>query len=413
MDAEITGMCPAFPMADPQKHRWSLAPELTALQRDKPLTMVQCPTGLKAWLVTRYADAREILTSPERFSNSPGIVAHVSHTFSVDSPVSEGDFTRMDGAPFLRFRRAIGRALNRPQHLVIVKEMLERDLNALLDRFDGDTADFYQDIALPLGKGVAGRLFDLPRSALPLLDDALKVQFSTLSTEDELIEVSAPLFMQLLELIAERRTMPGDDVMSHLIVDDRIDPPFTDTEIGVIATALLAGGYHTTANVASLGVLALLERPERMRLLQQDPSRCRQAVNEMLRCLPNGAGGGVMRRATEDCAVGGQLIQAGDYVVVAVSVANQDPRFLPDADTFDISREPVHHISFGDGPHRCIGEHVARLEMEVIFGTIVRRIPSLRLAIEPEDVVFRENTLMFGPVSLPVTWDEILQANAL
>jgi cytochrome P450 len=410
MDAWLAGACPAFPVADPQKHRSSLAPELLALQRERPVTMVRFPTGLNAWLVTRYADAREILTSPEKFSNSPGTMAHVSHTFSVDSPVSEGDFTRMDGEPFLRFRRAMGRELNRPEHLAAVRDMVERDLNALLDGLDGGTADLHGDLALPLGRAVAGRLFDLPESAFALLDDALDAQFSTRSTAEELMTKSAPLFIRLLELVAQRRDAPADDVMSRLMTDSRTDPPFTDTEVGVITMAVLTGGYHTTASVASLGVLALLERPERMRLLRHDPSLCHRAVSEMLRFLPDGAGGGggIMRRATRDCEVGGQRVRAGDYLVVAVTAANRDPRYLPDADIFDISRPPGHHISFSDGPHRCIGEQIARLELEVMFETIIRRIPSLRLAVAPEDVVFRRDTLLFGPASLPVAWDEIL-----
>ncbi|MEW2546333.1 cytochrome P450 [Streptomyces sp. NPDC047002] len=403
--------CPMLPPAVTSEHRYAMSPGLTRLQAQAPVVRVTCPTGPEAWLVSRHAEVREVLDSSDVFSSSSGSAAHRSAAFGWDTPIAEGDFSRLDGADFLRIRRALAPELSSPRRLAALRPRLKEELDRLLDGLPHQAADLHEEVCRPLGQAVFARLFDLPEDVVPLVEEMIDASLSTLSTDDDLAETGAPVFLRLLDLVEERRAAPGDDVLSRLVVHaERAEPPLSDSEITVLTIAVLSGGYRTLPAIASYGLLALFEDPRQLALLSERPELCDHAVHEITRFIAGGADG-VTRRATRDTELGGQTIGAGEYVVVSLSGANRDPRFLADADTFDVTRPTATtHLGFGHGLHRCVGEPIARMALGLLLETLARRLPSLRLAVPAEEIPFQADSLLLGPTSLPVTWDAVLPA---
>jgi cytochrome P450 len=172
-----------------------------------------------------------------------------------------------------------------------------------------------------------------------------------------------------------------------------------------MASLMLIAGHETTANMIGLGTLALLEHPEQLAELREteDPKLVANAVEELLRYLTI-VHSGRRRVATEDIEVAGQLVRAGEGIILANDIGNRDATQFPEPDQLDIHRQARHHVAFGFGVHQCLGQPLARMELQVVYSTLYRRIPTLTLAIPFEDVQFKHDMGVYGVHSLPVTW---------
>jgi cytochrome P450 len=168
---------------------------------------------------------------------------------------------------------------------------------------------------------------------------------------------------------------------------------------------LLIAGHETTANMIALGTLALLEHPDQLAALRDtdNPKLIAGAVEELLRYL-NITHNGRRRVAVEDIAIGGQVIRAGDGVIFANDVANRDEETFADPGRLDVHRDARRHVAFGFGVHQCLGQPLARVELQVVYGTLYRRIPNLRLAVNVDQVPFKHDAVTYGVYELPVTW---------
>jgi cytochrome P450 len=168
---------------------------------------------------------------------------------------------------------------------------------------------------------------------------------------------------------------------------------------------LLVAGHETTANMIGLGTLTLLQHPGQLAELREteDPKLVAGAVEELLRYL-NIVHSGRRRVAMEDVEVGGRLIRAGEGVIVTTDSGNRDANAFPDPDVLDIHRQARHHVAFGYGVHQCLGQPLARVELQVVYGTLYRRVPTLRLAVPLEEVRFKHDMLVYGVHELPVSW---------
>ncbi|MCF1592352.1 cytochrome P450 [Streptomyces muensis] len=374
------------------------------------MVRVTSPTGIEAWLVTRYSDVREVLGDPDRFSNRSGQVGHVLANTPPDAPVPAGWFARMDGAEHLRFRRLLG-----PELSVKRMERLRPAVQLLVDeRIDAlaETAppvDLYQGFAVPLTSSIIAELLGVPAADRPVFQKAAATLFDRNSDVEETEAAMAPLFSYVGSLVEQRRHKPGDDLISRLITRGTGgEQPFSDTELAVSAAGLLIAGFDTTASMISYGMLALLHHSDQLALLRADPSLIPGAVEELVRYL--GVGTGLMREATRDTEIAGQRIAAGDFVIAAAQAANHDVQHLPDADRLDVTRASSQHIGFGYGPHQCVGQQLARVELKVVLETLQRRIPTLRLAVPFEQIEFKTDAAVTGPAALPVAWDSVLPA---
>jgi cytochrome P450 len=406
----VTGALP-LPLPREQECPFGPAPEIAEIRQHSPVVRVTCPTGIDAWLVTRYADVREVLGDPQRFSAHCGQAAHMLINQPPHAPVEEGDFNRMDGADHLRFRRVAAPAITTVKRTELFRPLVQRIVDELLDALAAETSpvDLHSKFSNPLTSSVVAELLDVPHEERGLFHDAAKALFDGHVEFDELAAVTAPLFDYVGGLVARRIEEPGEDVISVMAAKaQQADNAFTGLELTKIAAGLLAAGYDTTASMITYGMLALLENPDQFALLRDDPALATNAAEELVRLL--GVGTGLLREAVVDTQIGGTPIAAGEYVLVSVQSANHDPEHVPQADRLDVSRARGAHVGFGYGPHQCPGQHIARLELTTVLATLPRRIPSLRLAVPLQEIEFKKDTVVLGPVTLPVTWDEVLPA---
>jgi cytochrome P450 len=400
---------PPLPLPNEKVCPFDPPPEYERLRAESPVTRVSCPTGITAWLVTRYADVRAVLGDPRRFVTRPGQAAHILASLGLDAPLREGEFPRMDGPDHLRFRRHLAPELSMLKRLELIRPLVRRVVDEHLNAFAATQppVDVYGELARPVTTAVIAELIGVPAADRRLFQDTADALFSTGSDAADLEKVLEPLLIYVYGLVQTRRAELGDDTLSGLIRrSDSAGHPFTDIELVAMSAGLLIAGYDTTASMISYGLLALLEHTEQWARLCADPTLAATAAEELVRYL--GVGTGVMRRAVVDTEIGGQRIAAGDYVVLAIQSANRDPALHADADRLDVGRRPGPHVGFGHGPHQCVGQQLARVELTEVLRALAERIPSLRLAVPVGELDFKLDNVVRGPVALPVVWDSIL-----
>jgi cytochrome P450 len=176
-------------------------------------------------------------------------------------------------------------------------------------------------------------------------------------------------------------------------------------EAAQLATGVLIAGHETTANMISLSIAALLDHPDQRALLRDSdhPKMIATAVEELMRYLSI-IQTGQRRIAIEDIEIGGETIRAGEGIILDVAPANWDARQFPDPDRLDLRREDGPHVGFGYGRHQCVGQQLARMELQIVLPTLLRRIPTLQLAAPLEELPFKHDALAYGLYELPVTW---------
>jgi cytochrome P450 len=332
------------------------APEIADLRRDSPVTKVLCPTGIEAWLVTRYADVREVLGDSDRFSSRCGMAGHLLANQPPDAPVEEGDFHRMDGEDYLRFRRVIAPSITTVKRTESFRPLVQRTVDELLDGLAAEPGpvDLHERFSNPLTSSVIAELLDVPPADRGLFGDLAKALFDGTTDVEDLDAVRLPLFGYVYNLVAARMREPGDDVISVMAARAReADQPFSELELTKVAAGLLAAGFDTTASAITYGMLALLSDTGKFALLRDDPASAPNAVDEILRLLAGGSG--VLRVATVDTTIAGTPISAGDYVVAAAQAANHDPERFADPEKLDFTGSRLANLAFGHGPHQCPG----------------------------------------------------------
>jgi cytochrome P450 len=219
----------------------------------------------------------------------------------------------------------------------------------------------------------------------------------------------ASLVDYLRGLVAARRERPTDDLFSALVREADSGGQITEDELLVMAELLLSNGYETTANELTNFVYVLLTHPDQLAWLRADLSRVPKAVEELLRFVPLAAGvpsaGGHSRVATTDIELDGVTIAAGDAVLPAINSANRDERVFAEPDRLDFDRTRVNpHITFGYGPHHCLGAQLARMQSQLVITALLSRFPRLRLALDPDEIPWESDAIQRHPTELPVTW---------
>lgn len=365
--------------------------------------------GARAWLVTGFEEARTVL-SDARFSADK--VRHRDATSPQPHKVAEmeaavaeredGLFVFMDPPEHTRLRRLLtGQfTVRRMRELESrVTEIAVEHIEAM--RAAGTDADLVPAFALPLPSLVICELLGVDHADRAEFQERTAVGLNANSTPEEQAAARAELYAFMRRLVAGKRSNPADDLLSGLIHD--ADPPLTDAQLVDVALVLLNAGHETTANMLGLGTFALLEHPDQLAALRADPGLIDNTVEELLRFLSI-IQLGVSRVTTAPVTLGGVDIPAGATVVIATPEVNRDPRHWPDPDAFDLRRSRTPHLAFGHGVHQCLGQQLARIEMRAGLGELISRLPNLRLAVPAEQVPVRDEMLIFGVHSLPVTW---------
>jgi hypothetical protein len=287
----------------------------------------------------------------------------------------------------------------RPRVQEIVDEQLDRMLAG------PNPADLVAGLALPVPSLVICELLGVPYADHDFFQETSTAILHQEITPEQRSAAAAALFDYLDTLIEARLTNPADDMLSGLAGRIRAGELTRQeaTEIGVV---MLLAGHETTANMISLGTLALLEHPDQLALLRanlDNPTLVASAVEELLRYLTI-VHGGRRRAALEDITVAGQTIRAGDGMILVNETGNRDPAVFPDPDRLDLERDARGHLAFGFGVHQCVGQPLARLELQIVYRTLLRRAPNLELAVDPDRVPFKHDGIIYGLHELPVRW---------
>ncbi|MFJ2079692.1 cytochrome P450 [Streptomyces anulatus] len=393
---------------------------LTALN-DRPVRRLRYADGHVGRLVTGHAAARAVLADP-RFSSRYELL-HLPMPMEGAPgelpPAPVGDILGLDAPEHTRYRRLLaGRFTVRRMRQLTGR--IERFTADCLDAMEqaGTTADLVEAFARPVPTLVICELLGVPYADRGRFLGLVEVIFDQAADAGARDEAYAGLLRYVGDLVLAKRAEPTDDLLSDLAAPgpgpgagsgDLAAPGpaasgLSDEELAGIGGLLLAAGLDTTANMLGLGVFALLADPVQLEALRADPDLAGPASEELLRYLS--VADPLLRSALEDVEVEGELIRAGETVTVSVQAANRDPRRFPDPDRLDIRRRATGHLSFGHGPHQCLGQQLARVEMTVALPALFARFPALRLAVPPGEVPLRERSSIYGVVSLPVAWGE-------
>ncbi|MEU2210565.1 cytochrome P450 [Streptomyces hygroscopicus] len=394
---------PEFPMARAAGCPFDPPPALRDRQQEGPLSRVRLWDGSTPWLVTRYADQRALLADPRVSADitRPG--------YPLQSPLPPGgsgvSFILKDDPEHARLRRmvtapfAIKRVeAMRPGVQKIVDDLID-DLLA-----GPKPVDLVDAFALPVPSLVICQLLGVPYADHDFFQTNSKVIINLDVTPEQRSAAHGNLIGYLNDLMGEKIADPVDDLLSGLAT--RVTAgELSREEAAQMGVLLLIAGHETTANMIALGTLALFEHPDQLALLRDtdDPALVSSAVEELLRYL-HITHNGRRRVATEDIEIAGEVIRAGEGLILANDIANRDPEVFAEPDRLDIRRDARRHVAFGFGVHQCLGQPLARMELQVVYGTLYRRIPTLRPATELERIPFKHDGSVYGVYELPVTW---------
>jgi len=403
---ETAQEAPFFPMERAAGCPFDPPGGLRSLITGRPVSRVRIWDGSLPWVVTGHAEQRALMSDPRvsvddklpGFPHFHEAIAHVApnrpaSVFNTDPPVHTR-YRRMMTAPFT-FKR-----------VQAMRPVVQQITDELLGQMTAGPApaDLVTALALPLPTRMISAILGVPYEHHEFVHAHATVATKRDASVESMMRAVGEMHQFLTDLIGQRAADPRDDVISD-IAQRVVSGEITVEEAAHMTLGLLSAGHETSANMIGLGTLALLQNPGQLAVLRDtdDPAVVAGAVEELLRYLGIIHNGG-RRIATEDIEVGGELIRAGEGILIDFSTGNRDPQAFPDPDTLDLHRQAREHHAFGHGTHQCIGQQLARVELQVVFGTIFKRIPTLRLATTIDKIDFKHDSIAYGVYELPVSW---------
>ena len=384
-------------------------PAQYAPMRDKPITKVPLSVNnQEVWWVSRHEDARAVLndrrfSSDRRKDNFPlfNDDEGTRERFRKQKPSMIG----LDGAEHATARRAVVGEFT-VRRMEALRPRIQEIVDGFIDKMlasDERPIDLVKALSLPVPSLVICEMLGAPYED----HEYFQKRSSALINRNTSPEGRAVAFEELREymdkLITIKESNPGDDLFSRQIERQREEGKLDHEDLVSMGFLLLLAGHETTANMISLGTIGFLQNPEQLAAIKADPGKTPLAIEEMLRYFTI-VELVTSRVATEDVEIGGVTIKADDGVVVSGLSANWDPDVFAEPEHLDVERGARHHIAFGYGPHQCLGQNLARLELQIVFDTLFRRIPDLRLAVPVDDIAVKSDANIYGVYELPVTW---------
>ncbi|WP_042372488.1 cytochrome P450 [Streptacidiphilus neutrinimicus] len=366
----------------------------------RPVTPVSLWDGSRAWLVTRHEDVRAVM-GDRRFSAD---ARNAGFPFLSDGrrelAVENPSFIRMDDPEHARFRRMLT-----GDFIIKRVEALRPEVQRIVDGFLDEMtahhppADLVAEFALPVPSLVICMLLGVPYEDHDYFQERSRILLRNHSTAEQVRRARDELSGYIEELAERKANEPDERIISRLVARGDL----TRAEVAGMSLLLLVAGHETTANMTALSTLALLRDPVQLARLREDPTLIKGAVEELLRFLSI-VQSGTVRVAVETAEVGGTTIEAGEGVVCMLSTANRDGSVFASPDELDVGRDARRHVAFGFGVHQCLGQPLARLELQIALETLIRRLPGLRLAVPVEQLRYRTDTVVYGVEELPVAW---------
>ncbi len=389
-----------LPFPSPREKPFDPPAIQTTLRETCPLIPVELLDGQPAWVVTRYDDVRSVLSDPR--VTSRGVWQFAGSANRAAAERGEKSLTVMDPPEHTHSRRLFTKYFTLRR-----VEALRPKIQAIIDdTFDaaqarGGTVDVVSELALPIASQTMCMLVGVPYADHDWYEELTHVR-NQLDGDPAVADAATQeLLAYMSRLVDDKREHPGDDLISQTLADLLEPGLISRDELVATLRLLLTAGHDTTATMMSTSVFVLLTHPDQLARLREDPSLLPGAIEELLRYISMLFI--LIRVARDDLEVSGCPVRSGDGLIAAPALANKDPRAFPDPDRFDITRDAQGHVAFGFGPHQCLGQPVARLEMTLFLQTLLRRMPQLRLAVPADTVTFRKTNLI-GVESLPVSW---------
>ncbi|WP_297827071.1 cytochrome P450 [Mycobacterium sp.] len=391
---------PALPVPRPAQCPLAVPVEF-ASWREEPGLRRAMFHGNPVWVVSRYQDIRAALVDPRLSAKTiPDSIMPTDADNKI--PVM---FARTDDPEHHRIRRMMTgnftfrRCESMRPH---IQEMVDHFLDEMVAM--GPPADLVREFALPVPSLVIALLLGVPPEDLELFQHNTAAGLDQKTSDAEKGQAFGAMYAYIQELVQRKEREPGDDLISRLITEYVATGQLDHATTAMNSVIMMQAGHETTANMISLGTVALLQHPSAYARLGQtdEPAVIANIVEELMRYLSI-VHSQVDRVATEDLVIGGQLIRAGEFVMMNLPAGNWDTEFVDDPEKFDIDRNTRGHLGFGYGVHQCIGANLARVEMQVAFATLARRLPGLKLAVPPQELSFKYADI-YGMKELPVTW---------
>ncbi|MFJ9046775.1 cytochrome P450 [Streptomyces sp. NPDC102347] len=412
------------PSPTPELFSWEFAanpyPAYAWLREHAPVHRTKLPSGVDAWLVTRYADARRTLAD-NRLSKNPAHHdegAHAKGRTGIPGERQADLMTHLlniDPPDHTRLRRLVSKAFT-PRRVAEFAPRVQELTDDLIDRFTANgsgTADLIHDFAFPLPIHAICDLLGVPREDQDDFRDWAGMMIRHGGGPRGGVARSVKKMRgYLAELIHRKREAlsaepaPGEDLISGLIRASDHGEHLTENEAAAMAFILLFAGFETTVNLIGNGTYALLTHPGERERLQRalaagDRGLLETGVEELLR-YDGPVELATWRFATEPVVIGGQRVETGDPVLVVLAAADRDPERFDGPDTLDLARRDNQHLGYGHGIHYCLGASLARLEGQTALATLLTRLPDLKLAADPDDLRWRGGLIMRGLRTLPV-----------
>ena len=398
---------PEYPMGRAAGCPFAPPPEVMELGAASPLSRVRIWDGSTPWLITGYDEVRTLFSDSrvsvdDRRPDFPhwneGMLSTVHKrprsVFTADAE-EHTRFRRMLSKPFT-FKRVEGL---RPA----IQQITDEHIDAMLA--GPQPGDIVTALALPVPSLVISQLLGVPYEDAEMFQHHANIGLARYATGEDTVKGAMSLNKYLAQLVEAKMENPAEDAVSDLA--ERVKAgELSVEEAAQLGTGLLIAGHETTANMISLGVLALLQYPEQAAVLRDtdDPKVVANAVEELLRYLSI-IQNGQRRVAAEDIEIAGEVIRAGEGIIIDLAPANWDAKEFDEPDRLYLHRSGAgQHVAFGYGRHQCVGQQLARAELQIVFHTLFRRIRTLELAVPIDDIPFKHDRLAYGVYELPVTW---------
>jgi cytochrome P450 len=358
--------------------------------------------GRPTWMISRYDDIRAALVDPRLSADT---IPDELKMMNTDDKVPQ-IFPRIDDPEHNRLRRMMTSDFTyrraeamRPR----IQELVDGFLDDMIA--SGPPADLVRDFALPVPSLAISLLLGVPYEDHGFFQRQSTTGLDSRSTNEEKAAAMGEIFGYVYELVARKEREPGDDLISRLVTNYVATGALSRETATMNAVIMLQAGHETTASMISLGALALLQHPEQFARLRSadDPALVANVVEELLRYL-SVVHSLVERVAIEDLTIAGQVVRAGDVVLMNLPAGNWDTAFVEHPDILDIDRNARGHLGFGFGVHQCIGQNLARAELQIALSTLALRLPGLQLAVPESELRFQNEQEIYGIEALPVTW---------
>lgn len=397
---------PRFPFP-PCPVPYSPGPEVRELMAKCPVNQVRLPDDSTAWLVTGFAEAREVMID-QRYSRAL-VFAPGRQVYGVEATLSDA-LIAMDPPEHTRLRKLVAAAFT-DKRVQALRPRVAQIVDGLIDAMLAGSrpADLSRSFSLMVPASVICALLGVPVTDVERFHEWSNAIFADWSrSREEIGEAYAAMSRYMSELITQKRKSSQDDLISVLIDARDSGDKLSEAELVDFCIQLLAAGHETTANSINMSFVALCQHPDELARLRADPGLIPAAVEELLRyVIISGSGFIPLARITrEEVRLGGVTIPAGETVLPSFNVANRDPAAFDHPDRLDVGRVPKAHLGFGAGAHHCLGAQLARMELQEAFRGLLERLPGLRMTRPMSELEFREGQAIASMRELLVTWDD-------